>query len=244
MRRFFVPSQNIQGSRITVSDAKQAHYIKNVLRLKNDDAVIVFDEMANEYACAIEKLKPQPVLFIKETAALSSGAEKMRLSVACAIPKKSNMDDIVDKLTQLGVDRIIPLKTQRTIVKLDEKKKQLRLIHWCKVAQNASQQSQRKKLPVIEPLTDIKEVLSDSKGYDLKLIPTLAGERKSLKEVLQDSKPENILIFIGPEGDFTDKEISLAKNYGCIPVSLGRNVLRVETAAVAVASYIKFLYQS
>jgi 16S rRNA (uracil1498-N3)-methyltransferase len=244
MRRFFVPSQSIAEKKIIVSDPKQAHYIRDVLRLKIKGELIVFDEKANEYVCAIERLKPQPTLFIKKMSPLSPAAEKMNLAVACAIPKKSNMDDIVDKLTQLGVGSIIPLKTRRTIVKLDEKKKQLRLSHWQKVAQNAGQQSRRIKLPVIEPIQDIKEVLSDSQAYDLKLIPTLEGQRKSLKEILDNSKAENILVLIGPEGDFTDEEVALAKNHGCIAVSLGRQVLRVETAAVAVASYIKFRYQS
>ncbi len=214
-----------------------------MLRLKTKDELIIFDEKANEYVCAIEKLKPQLTLLIKKMSALSVRAKKINLAVACALPKKSSMDDIIDKLTQLGVDRIIPLKTSRTIVKLDEEKKQLRFSHWQKVAQNASQQSQRSTLAVIEQLKDIKEVLADSKEYDLKLIPTLTGDRKTIKEILQHSKPSNILVFIGPEGDFTDEEIALAKKYGCIAVSLGRNVLRVETAAVAVASYIKFLYQ-
>ncbi len=243
MHRFFVPSESISGKKIIVSEAKQAHHIQDVLRLKTQDELVIFDEKANDYVCVIEKLKPELTLFIKKMTPFPGGTKKILLDIACAIPRKSNMDDIVDKLTQLGVDKIIPLKTRRTIVKLDEKKKQQRLGHWQRVAQAASQQSQRSVLAVIEPLRDIQELLPDSQEYDLKLIPTLVGERKNIKEVLEGSHPKNILVLIGPEGDFTPEEISLAKKCGCVAVSLGRNVLRVETAAVAAASCIKLFYE-
>ena len=239
MHRFYIFSQNILADKIVISDSQQAHYLRDVLRLKAKDPVIAFDEKGNEYSCLIEKVLPRAItLHIKDIARVK-GQKEFSLTVACAIPKKSNMDDIIDKLTQLGVDRIIPLKTKRVIVSLDEQKKELRLQRWRKIAQSASQQCQRNALPIIEPIKDIKEVLFESKDYDLKLIPTLSGKRKTLKEVLQNYRPLSILIFIGPEGDFTDEEINLAKLSGCLPVSLGNLVLRVETAAVAVASFIK-----
>jgi 16S rRNA (uracil1498-N3)-methyltransferase len=149
------------------------------------------------------------------------------------------MDDIIDKLTQLGVDRIIPLETERVIVKWDKNQRVRHLERFQKIALNASQQSQRKALPVIEPIKDIKEVISTAAGYDLKLIPHLMGERKTLKEIFIKNRPKNILVLIGPEGDFSSAEVALAKRAGFIPVSLGDLVLRVETAAVAIASFIR-----
>lgn len=240
MHRFFVSGQNISTGKIIISGQEQAHYFKDVLRLKVKERVIAFDEKGNEYSCLIEKiLSGRIVLVIKKMTPPQDYQRRISLTIACALPKKSNMDDIVDKLTQLGVDRVIPLETERVIVNLSEEKKQLRLLRWRKIAQSASQQCQRNALPIIEPIKDIKEVFLESKNYDLKLIPTLTGKRKTLKEVLQNYRPSNILIFIGPEGDFTDEEINLAKLSGCVPVSLGNLVLRVETAAVAVASFIK-----
>ena len=243
MHRFFIPSGDISKEEVIISDAKQAHHIRDVLRLKAKDSVVIFDENANEYKCQIAKLIPELSLKIK-TRVLSSGVKnKFSLTVACAIPKNSNMDDIIDKLTQIGVDRIIPLKTRRVIVRLDEKKAVLRLSRWKKIALSASQQSQRKSLAAIDAVKEIKDVLEESEDYDLKLIPTLAGERKTLKEVLANNSAKNILVLIGPEGDFTDEEVRLAIKYGCISVSLGSNVLRVETAAVSAASFI-ILYLS
>jgi len=164
--------------------------------------------------------------------------KKAKITIACAIPKKSKMEDIIDKLTQLGVDRIIPIKTAHTVVKLDSYKEAMRHKRWEKVAQSASEQSQRNDLALIDQIRDIKEVILNSKEFDLKLIPTLIGKRKSLREISLNSKYKNILVLIGPEGDFTEAEVQLAIKAGFIPVTLGDLVLRVETAAVAVASYI------
>ena len=130
------------------------------------------------------------------------------------------------------------------IVKLDKHKRLSRQERWKKIALNASLQSQRNTLPILEPIKNIKGLLSDSGSFDLKLIPTLIQERKPLKETLEESKSKNILVIIGPEGDFTSDELGLAKKMGCIPVSLGDLVLRVETAAVAVVSFIRLYYES
>ncbi|MCX5706225.1 MAG: RsmE family RNA methyltransferase, partial [Candidatus Omnitrophica bacterium] len=149
------------------------------------------------------------------------------ITLACAIPKKAKFDDIVDKLTQLGSARIIPLKTERVIVKLDNHKEALRLTRWRKIAQAASQQSKRSDIPVIEPPKDLEDLLTQSQDFDLKLIPTLEGRRKTLKEIFSKIQPRNILILIGPEGDFSAKEIAMALKSGFIPVTLGDLVLRI-----------------
>jgi 16S rRNA (uracil1498-N3)-methyltransferase len=239
MQRFFTHLKDISDGKITISDKQQLHHIRDVLRLEEKDEVVVFDEEGNEYNARIQKVLAQGIILgIKDRPAYKS-AKLLKITVACAIPKKSKMDDIIDKLTQLGVERIIPLKTERVIVKLDRHKERLRSERWKRIALSAAQQSQGNTLPVIEPLKEIKEVLSCSAGFDLKLIPTLGGERKALRDVLTGFKASNALVLIGPEGDFTDEEVDLAVKFGFIPVSLGDRVLRVETAAVAVASFLK-----
>jgi len=239
MQRFYTLSQNISGDKITITDKGQVHHIYNVLRLKAKEEVMFFDDRSNEYKTEIVKSSPESIILkVKEKKKLTI-TEKARITVACAIPKNSKIDDIIDKLTQLGVDRIIPLKTKRVIVNLDDKKRQTRLLRWRKIAQNASLQSQRNNLPIIDPVRDLKEVLSCAQEFDLKLIPTLFGERKTLKEILQKFQYKNILVLIGPEGDFTPDEVAVAKQAGSIAVSLGDLVLRVETAAIATLSFIR-----
>lgn len=239
MNRFFCPASNIAGEKIVIEDRTEAHHIKNVLRLKIKERVTVFDERGNEYNCIISGMKDEIYLDIKNKISAIQKEPKIKLTVACAIPKKSRLDDVIDKLVQLGVYRIIPLKTERTVVKLDKPKEAARLVRWKKIVLSASQQSQRNNLAVIEPVKSFDEVLGLSAEFDLKLIPHLLGSRQSLKRILNQSKPRNILVLIGPEGDFSEREIDSAINAGFIPVTLGDSVLRVDTAAIAAASFIK-----
>jgi len=243
MRRFFCPAAKISQDKITLDSFNEVHHIKDVLRLKEGEWIFVFDNQGNEYGGPIREVSSRTIVVeIQEKRQSVSNA--VNITVACAIPKKQKMDDIVDKLTQLGVDRIIPLEAEHVVVKLDKQKKAARQKRWEKIALAASQQSKRGRLPVIEPIMNIQEVLSGAKAYDLKLIPVLLGKRKALKEVFINAKAKNILILIGPEGDFTAREVDLAVKYGCVPVTLGELVLRVETAAVAVASFIKLYAQA
>jgi 16S rRNA (uracil1498-N3)-methyltransferase len=244
MFRIYCLSKDISGDEITLTDMEQIHHLKDVLRLKSDEEIAACDEKGDEYIALIANSKPGVmVLKIKEKRGLRAD-HKAKITIACAIPKKSNMDDIIDKLTQVGVDRIIPLQTERVIVRLGLDKRISRQKRWNKIALNASRQSQRKFLPVVDPIRDIKEVLADLDEFDLKLIPTLEGERITIKETLKNTKPVNIIVFIGPEGDFTAEEIALAKKSGCIPVTMGHFVLRVETAAIAVAGFLRLYEES
>ena len=237
MRRFYV-AQEIAGDKVVIADTGQLHHLKDVLRLKTDDEVIIFDSRGDEYRCSITELhKNQAVLTVKDRK--RAGTRKTRLTVACAIPKKAGMDDIIDSLTQLGVDGIIPMETERVIIRLDEAKKEARLERWRRIAQSAARQSQRNTIPLIQPITGIDSVIAHSHDFDLRLMPTLSGDKKHIREVLGESRPDNILVLIGPEGDFTPQEIELATSADFIPVSLGDSVLRVSTAAIAVVSYIK-----
>jgi 16S rRNA (uracil1498-N3)-methyltransferase len=237
MHRFYV--DRVHGEKISISDAGQLHHLKDVLRLKVNDGVVVFDSDGNEHAGVIDGVNKKQAV-IKVTASKPARRGKIKLTIACAIPKGDRMDDIIDQLTQLGVERIIPIWTERVVVKLDDARKEARLKRWRKIAQNAARQSQRNSIPLIDPVTSVASVVSSSQDFDLKLIPNLTGERKLIKDVLADARPKNVVVLIGPEGDFTPEEVRLALEAGFIPVSLGDTVLRVATAAVAVASYIKF----
>ena len=243
MIRLYVSYKGIQNDKMCIQDNNQVHYLKDVLRVKPGEKIVLFDERQNEYSAQITALTPEAINLTIKPAPRRFSTIRPNFTIACAIPKKSKMDDIVDKLTQLGVDRIIPLETERVVAKLDRNKKTLKVKRWRKIAESASLQSQRNTIPVIDDIQDIKAVLGNSSDYDLKLIPTLEWKRRHLKDILSRFKPRNVLIFIGPEGDFSREEIKLAQNYGCIPVTLGELVLRVETAAVAVASFIR-LYEA
>ncbi|MDD5700949.1 MAG: RsmE family RNA methyltransferase [Dehalococcoidales bacterium] len=230
-------AQKVTGDFISITDRGQIHHLRDVLRLVPGDEVIVFDTENNEYQSVICSLdRKQLVLTVRSRRPAPVG--KLRVAIACAIPKKSRMDDIIDMLTQLGVDTIIPMKTDRVVVKLEEDR-ETRLERWRRIARSAAEQSRRNTLPVITPVMSLAEVLVLAKEYDLKLVPNLAGTCKSIREVNSGPRPAAVMALIGPEGDFTPAEIEEAVKAGFIPVSLGDTVLRVETAAVGVAAYLK-----
>jgi 16S rRNA (uracil1498-N3)-methyltransferase len=237
MHRFLIDS--IKGDTATLTDAAQLHHIRDVLRLKVNDAVTLFDNRGHEYRGEIKSINKKQ-MELKVTPINTRHINNTNLTVACAIPKGSHMDDIVDYLTQLGVTHIIPMRTERVVVTWDTTKAKVKLGRWQKIAQSAAKQCQRNDIPIIEPISNIEKVIKESQGFDLKLIPHLSGNRRPIKDILSKGDYKNIIVLIGPEGDFTPAEVELALQNGFIPVSLGDTVLRVATAAIAVAAYIRF----
>jgi len=240
VNRFFTEKINPDDKFIILNDTAQLHHLRDVLRVRPGEKVAVFDHSGNEYMAQVLEIGLNCVK-LKIEARRPPNELDIEITVACAIPKKVKMDDIIDKLTQLGVSCIIPLQTERVVVKLDKQKKIQRFQRWEKIALSAVKQSQRSKMVQIKPVTDFKDAIAETGDFDLKLIPTLEAERKTLKSIFNQSPSQfkKIMVLIGPEGDFTLQEIALAKKAGFLPVSLGKQVLRVDTAAIAAASFIK-----
>jgi len=242
MRRFFVPFEDIKD-KVLISDGKEVHHIRDVLRLKKDRKVIIFDGKGKEYDAAITSISDSEVelkVLNKRTAA---GAKDAEICLACALPKRAKFDFIVEKATELGVSRIIPLKTSRTIVDLKGDREEKRISRYQEIAVNASKQSQRNSVPKIERVFSFKEALAEIKQYELAIIPCLSGQRQKIEEALLTFKGKSIIVFIGPEGDFTSQEVALAVKAGCQSVSLGSRVLKVDSAAFYVLAVINFISQ-
>jgi 16S rRNA (uracil1498-N3)-methyltransferase len=236
MHRFYIDRPH-DDTAILV-DPVQLHHIRDVLRLKTGDKAVICDKEGREYTGVIMKMDKKQAEF-KLSPLHKKPASNVALTIACAIPKGSRMDDIIDSLTQLGVARIVPLQTERVVVRLDAARAKARQERWLKIAQSAAQQCGRSNITAISPVTDIADAISNSSGFDLKLIPHLSGERKLIKDIIAEKQPKSIIVLIGPEGDFTPAEVTMALSNGFIPVSLGDTVLRVATAAIAAAAYIK-----
>ncbi len=213
---------------------------------------MVFDGESQEYECVIDdiakdkaelsvlRLRSGLMVSIVEPSVVRAGKAlsiKLDLTLACALPKKVKMDYIIEKTVELGVDRIIPIKTERTIVEYSPEKAKEKLKRWQAIAIEASKQCGRIKLPEIKPVSGFDKIVSQVKNYELAVIPHLGPGNKSLKEIFCDSRPSSLIIFIGPEGDFSGREIKLAKENGCIGVSLGDLVLKVDTAAISVIAF-------
>lgn len=238
MHRIFVKHTNLFQS-FVISDKKEIHHAFNVLRLKAGERVVLFDGKGNEISGKIDSIDKEGMKVIPVKVNKKTDKVAMSVTLACALPKKAKFDFIVEKATELEVEKIIPLITKRTEVRLSKERQPVKLKHWLNIAISAAKQSQRASLPTIDGIKTFNEVLASLKFYDLALLPCLFGVRKSLKEVLKERPATKILVFIGPEGDFTKEEVSLALKNGAKPVSFGQTVLRVDTAAIYAISAIK-----
>lgn len=216
---------------------KDIHHIKNVMRMKIKDMIEVVYENAL-YSCEIANLEPLLLNTIKN---IDSDSEmNINLTVAISLISEQKMDLVLQKLTELGVSEIIPIKTERSIVKLDEKKEIKKINRWQAICKEASEQSKRTKIPRVRPIMTISE-LSNIKN-ELKMLCSLNEKSKLLSEYLKPDIKE-ILFTIGPEGGFTIDEENKLIEGGFLPASLGKRVMRVETAAIYVASIINYVYE-
>ncbi len=240
MNRAYCPGLKIVDGRFAISDQEQLHHLRDVLRVSEGDELVIFDGAGQQYRVSVSAVSAVSVGVRVIEQLKPSGRAVRELAVACAIPKQTKMDDVIDKLTQLGVQRIIPMITERVIVRLDDKKAAQRQARWEKIALSAVKQSQRNALPVVEKVMDFSQVLVEAQRYPLKLIPALIGERVLLKDACAGAAAGPALVLIGPEGDFSPEELDAALKKGFLPVSLGETVLRVDTAAIAAAAYIMF----
>jgi 16S rRNA (uracil1498-N3)-methyltransferase len=235
MHRFFL--SNLQQP---ILSAAEAHHALHVLRLKVGDMLNAFDGRGHEAQCAIAEISKDTVRLNVLTQS-TTPALPCRITLAQAIPKKS-MDLIVQKATELGVASIVPLASERTLVKLEEDSK--KMDRWREIALDSCKQCGNNWLPEIQPPRKARDFLGALPKADLKLIASLQPDAKPLKSILSDaptlqrSNTLTVLVLIGPEGDFTPAELSLAKSAGCLPLSLGPLVLRAETAAIYALSIL------
>ncbi len=245
MYRFFVDPSDIKGHDIYIGGRDHNH-IKNVLRMRKGEVVSISDGTSDrEYRCHIEDIGEEKVHlrldFIKE----ADVELPVRVTLFQGIPKSDKMDLIIEKCTELGVNEIVPVETARSIVKLDEKKAEKRREHWQGKAEAAAKQSKRAFIPEIHGIVSLKEALDMAEDFDLRLIPYELSENfKKTRDIISGIKPgERIAVFIGPEGGFSEEEIDAAEMKGFIPITLGRRILRTETAAFVLLSWIIFLFE-
>jgi 16S rRNA (uracil1498-N3)-methyltransferase len=241
MYRFYCQDADFSKSSVVITDTHEIHHIKDVLRLKKGALVQIFNAKSQQADVIIEQVSEAAIHARVKTVKENEGVQA-KIILACAPPKKGKLEFIIEKCTELGVDEIIPLKTKRTEVVFKEDRMKAKISRFEAVAINAAKQSKRTKVPYIHPMTPLPQVLQNLKPDGVHLFPSLHHHPKHIAEVLlKAGKQKPITIFIGPEGDFTPDEVELAIKYGCVPVSLGDTVLKVETAAIAVVALVKFL---
>lgn len=234
MQRYFAKEKN--NDNFTLLDG-DIHHIKKVMRCNNNDKIeVVYDNKV--YLCNIddiELLKLSIIDIYEEDRNLN-----VDLTIAVGLVQEQKFDLILQKLTELGVNNIIPLKMERSIVKIDKQKEEKKKNRWELICKEASEQSHRTSIPKIHNIMTIKELLENKK--QLNLICSLQDESKPLNEYLTNDI-KDILFVIGPEGGISKKEEEFLIDNGFKCTTLGKRVLRVETASIYVASIINYIYK-
>ena len=241
MYHFFVSSDQVGESGITITGSDVNH-IKNVLRMKPGEQIMVSNGVDRDYCCQLEELSGDVIkariLFVEETAAELPS----KLYLFQGLPKSDKMELIIQKAVELGAYEVIPVETRRAVVKLDAKKAEAKVKRWNAIAESGAKQSKRIMIPKVTEVMTFKEALEYSKALDVKLIPyELAEGMSQTKEVLKEIKPgQSVGIFIGPEGGFEEGEVEMAREYGAVPITLGKRILRTETAGMTLLSILMF----
>ena len=230
MPRFYIPPHAWNPDRLAL-DAGEAHHALDVLRLKPGDRATVFNGEGVEAEVELGEKKgsgmPLRKLTLHKTPALAC-----RITLGQAVPKGKNMELILEKATELGVAAIAPLISERTIVRGTEDDHLHKRQKWQRVVVEACKQCGQNWVPTVETPRTPKAYFAALPKFDLMLIASLQADSRPLKELLAGVRPKSVLILIGPEGDFTPAEISLAKSHGCRSLTLGPIILRTETAAL------------
>lgn len=242
MHRFFVRRENIVKDRITV-DGEDVQHIRKVLRLREGDKLVLCDGEGTDYLAAITEMDKHLIRTAVIERKASQGEPDIDVVLYQGIPKAAKMDTIIQKCTEMGIKRIVPVATARTVVKLEsEKDEKKKVERWSKIAEEAAKQSCRGIIPEVDMPVSLPEALKDTAKLDLVIFLYELEGSQSIKEVLEKSKARSIGFFIGPEGGFEPSEIDKARDAGAVPVTLGRRILRTETAGIVVLASIMYQY--
>lgn len=248
MYHFFVEPSQINETDIIITGADVNH-IKNVIRLKPGDEISISNGAdGKDYRCGISEITDEQVVcrlrFIKE-----DGVElPSKVYLFQGLPKSDKMELIVQKMVELGVYEIIPVAMKRCIVKLDGKKAGAKTARWQGIAEAAAKQSKRAIIPKVNEVMSYSQAMEYAKNMDIKLVPyelegvlNASNGMTETKKLIDSIKPgQSIAVFIGPEGGFEEQEIETAASFGMKPVTLGKRILRTETAGMAIMSWIMY----
>lgn len=239
MYRFFVGKEQIGPETVHITGSDVNH-IKNVLRMKQGEQIRISDGEAGDYLCEVTELS--------ETVVTATILEKLtettelpaKIYLFQGLPKGDKMELIIQKAVELGVYEIIPVATKRAVVKLDAKKEESKRKRWQGIAESAAKQSKRLVIPEIHKALSFKEALSYAGDMEKKLLPyeNAEGITATRRAVAECEPGMDIAVFIGPEGGFEESEVDEAFAEGFQPVTLGRRILRTETAGLTMLSLL------
>ena len=244
MYHFFINQDQVEDDLIRII-GPDVNHIKNVLRMGAGEEVLISNGVDKDYLCEVTSVTSQEVTARILTVEEGGRELPARITLFQGLPKGDKMELIIQKAVELGAYEIVPVETKRTVVKLDKKKEEAKLRRWNAVSESAAKQSKRLIVPEVTGVKSLKEALVFSKEFDVTVIPfENAKGMERTREILSQVKPGmNVGIFIGPEGGFEDSEIELSESFGAKTVTLGKRILRTETAGLSVLSILSYLLE-
>ena len=242
MYRFFVEPAQV-GEKEIIITGSDVNHIKNVLRMKPEETILISSGESLEYTCYIRELKEEEIIahimYVQE-----SGYElPSRLYLFQGLPKSDKMELIIQKAVELGVHEIIPVASKRAVVKLDEKKEEKKRTRWQAISESAAKQSKRMYVPEVKKVMSFSQAVEYAGQLDVVLVPyELAKGMGETREIIgKIKKGQSVGIFIGPEGGFEEAEVELAvEKANAKAITLGKRILRTETAGLTVLSILMF----
>lgn len=247
MQHFFISPEQVEDGYVRIF-GEDVNHIVHVLRMKQGEAFLANDGCGKEYYCILEQLDADAVL--ARIAYVRAGEQELpcHITLYQGLPKGDKLELIIQKTVELGVTRIVPVCMKRCVVKLDERKAKSRCARWQAISEAAAKQSGRGIVPEISYPVSFQDAMKEASGADVKLFPyELAGAESPMaltRQKLSSILPgQSIAVFIGPEGGFDDAEVELAKKTGYEPITLGKRILRTETAGLYVLSVLGYLLE-
>lgn len=247
MYRFYVEKDAITDGEITLTGEDNNH-IRNVLRMRAGEEIVLCDGAGTDYLCRLKELARESATAQVMACTASENELPVHLVLFQGMPKKDKMELIVQKAVELGVGEIVPVMTRRTVVKLeDEKKEEKKRMRWQAIARAAAMQSMRGVIPQVMPALSFPDALKAAGALDAVLIPYeqargIAYTRKVLAG-LAENGVRSVGILIGPEGGFEEEEVRMAEEAGACCITLGRRILRTETAGMAVLALLMVAFE-
>lgn len=240
MQRYFI-NEDLKNKKNLILSADDLHHLKNVMRSRNGDEITCIDINGQVYSCMIDEVEQGSIKIIKEID--ENNELDVEITLIYALPKGDKFELVLQKATELGVSRIVPLLTQRCVVKTDKIKFEKKLARYQKILKEAAQQSRRNKIPQIVNVIKLAEISEYLGTYNLVAYEEKAkrGERLALKQCLDKLESnDKITIIVGSEGGFEEKEIEMMEALKISSCSLGKRILRSETAPLYMLSIIGY----
>lgn len=241
MYHFFAEHENIHDTYIDITGTDVNH-IKNVLRFREKDRLLISSGDNVDYYCHISEMTDSYIRAEIDSVDQEGRELPCRITLFQGLPKADKMELIIQKCVELGVSEIVPVAMKRSVVKLDAKKAESKVKRWNMIAESAAKQSKRSVMPEVKKPMTLKEAVAYASDMDVKLMPyeCADGMEKTKRLVSGIQKGQSLAIFIGPEGGFDQAELDMAVEAGCEIITLGKRILRTETAGMMLASVLMY----